>query len=1197
MRTLNKTLCLVLCIALCFTLVGSAFANNTGKYTDAAKVGKDYFEAVDVMVGIGIINGTSATTLDPQGTYTREQAAKIITYMRLGEAAANNLKSTSDPFADVKATDWAAPYIQYCVENNIIAGAGDGNFYPKNVVSGYEMGKMVLCALGYGVNDEYEGSAWNINVAKDGIKLGIFGDTNTMQAALATGEKLTREQAIYVAWEGLFEKTVTWSTLLDQYVTGNIFGIGSGDTTVTTTVYGTLAEVVFGVGKTTAILRSTQFSTDGTTAALLGTGDAKYADKTVEDITVADAMDYAGAGYRYNVYFKTDSKYLTATKYTDVVDLAIRKDGLIGYYADAASAGMTALPVVYGVTTAKTFNLYVAAAGLSFPSAIDAHIDYYYNYNYYTPINNDDVVASGTATAEEWANYFLTAFKNGAFNGYTLVDNNKDGIVDAFLATDYTVAEVSSVTSTNYYFEGTQSSIKIANAKGDTLVANDVAMIYKMGATTNYALAKAATASGTIASYDSINGTVNTITVGDKSYSPSNEYFYVAVDTPGAINGNAPIILNEGLAAAPDNVGGEEQTFWFDPYGAVLGFSGSKNASGIYDLAYVAGFRKALAGSYVDDVYNYYAYVIFADGTAGEYKIDSINSKTVVEGVPYTTGTKTLTRGDVVNDNIQLKDYTNNKKYVAFDNGTTTQNFDTGLFNATIKSNGKVALKDAVVYGNKFTAAYKLTDGAAQSVKNGNAFVGKNPYPTGYPTYANDKTVYFFVNGTNPLAANFEYEVFTGYAKAATPTGTYGTDWFSDAAIYGNAAASRNTAAIGILATGGWTSGEGADVYFFDGVSAVYKKTAADKVSITYTLWKDGVSETYTVSTVTSGSSYTNPVVPGYDADLGAPYMAAGFYKKASVSNGDNTGLKLVSKLNISGTLGTYAFTENTDGYSKYYVYGDLTSNVLTGVNAQVAAMKAAGATADEGYRFFTTTNTKVIDTRTQHTDKYTDKDYLGEITSVEGIKQAAKEGYIVVFHVAYATSTTANYKNPTTAPAAKYIYVTLAQKSTSSSDATLTGSTNVDVNGSVVYVKPAQLASAAYVGTLGVPAGATVYFDNAIPAAGAIYTEATAIKVVAADGTTKYYTVDFVDGVLTGDNTSFRVNGTTMTVKTTTTGTTLKANIFAVAANAAIIEAATKITVTDGWGTDVTTAVADGNIVNVTFKNGTTASYTIVLG
>ena len=157
-------------------------------------------EAADVLVSAGVVSGSTATTIDPQGIYTREQAAKIICYMCLGPAEAERLTCTSDPFGDVKANRWSAPYISYLVENGYISGRGDGNFDPTGAVSGYELGKMALCALGYGENGEYTGSDWAGNVAGDAKAIGLSAGCGDKVISSAS---LTRDTGMQVAFNAL----------------------------------------------------------------------------------------------------------------------------------------------------------------------------------------------------------------------------------------------------------------------------------------------------------------------------------------------------------------------------------------------------------------------------------------------------------------------------------------------------------------------------------------------------------------------------------------------------------------------------------------------------------------------------------------------------------------------------------------------------------------------------------------------------------------------------------------------------------------------------------------------------------------------------------------------------------------------------------------------------------------------------------
>ena len=160
---MKKLLALVL--ALVMTLGLATISANAATYSDADDI--DYTEAVDVMSAIGVFNGMDGA-FNPDGTLTREQGAKIIAYMLLGEKKAEKLTVSNAPFEDVAADRWSAPYIAYCVANKIVDGIGNGKFDPAGQLTGHAFGKMLLTALG--IEGEYTGANWSINVATALVK-------------------------------------------------------------------------------------------------------------------------------------------------------------------------------------------------------------------------------------------------------------------------------------------------------------------------------------------------------------------------------------------------------------------------------------------------------------------------------------------------------------------------------------------------------------------------------------------------------------------------------------------------------------------------------------------------------------------------------------------------------------------------------------------------------------------------------------------------------------------------------------------------------------------------------------------------------------------------------------------------------------------------------------------------------------------
>ena len=230
MRNLKKVLALVLALVMAMSLVTIA---NAADFSDNADI--DYSEAVDVMVAAGIIDGVGNNSFDPNGTLTREQAAKLITYMLLGENS-EKLGVESSSFKDVAATRWSAPAIEYCATMGIIDGAGDGNFYPAGKLTGYAFAKMLLTALGYSSEREgYTGSNWTINVATKALSEDVRLDAG-LENMFGNAE-LSRQEAAQMALNAVKAPLVEYDANNNVVVNGVEVQInGGGAKFVTTTL-------------------------------------------------------------------------------------------------------------------------------------------------------------------------------------------------------------------------------------------------------------------------------------------------------------------------------------------------------------------------------------------------------------------------------------------------------------------------------------------------------------------------------------------------------------------------------------------------------------------------------------------------------------------------------------------------------------------------------------------------------------------------------------------------------------------------------------------------------------------------------------------------------------------------------------------------------------------------------------------------
>lgn len=298
MKNLKKTLSLVLVAVM---MLGILTIGAGAAFTDQADV--DYTEAVDVLSAVGVLAGFEDGSFKPDEILTREQAAKIIAYIMIGKSAADALTTSTAPFTDVPASRWSAGYIAFCVSQGIINGYGDGTFGPADTLTGFQFAKMLLCALGYGKNDEFVGSNWTIEVAKLAIPLGIFSGN----VEGASNSPCTREAAALYAFNAMTKcMTVNYSDILGTYYSGtNAFGNPDFDFdyTLAAQVYGLSREPAAVGGRTGYYWladkdRITGFYSADTIIATSGSG------ASIKDLLDKTSMFFlAEADSDYDVYY------------------------------------------------------------------------------------------------------------------------------------------------------------------------------------------------------------------------------------------------------------------------------------------------------------------------------------------------------------------------------------------------------------------------------------------------------------------------------------------------------------------------------------------------------------------------------------------------------------------------------------------------------------------------------------------------------------------------------------------------------------------------------------------------------------------------------------------------------------------------------------------------------------------------------
>ena len=224
----KKVLALVLAFACAFTMFAGA------AFTDQADIQSS--EAVDALTGLGVIEGYTDGSFKPDATVTRAEMAKMIfTILNGGNDDASAYTNLPTSFTDVNGT-WAAGYIKYLQNSEIIAGKSATKFAPNDTVTGLEAAKMLLVVAGYTPDKAgLTGSRWSANTMKYANLNNLFEDVSA-----DVNGALPRQYAAQIMYNALDMERVVYSADIADFKPAT-----AGDILDDATIGGKYMDLVF----------------------------------------------------------------------------------------------------------------------------------------------------------------------------------------------------------------------------------------------------------------------------------------------------------------------------------------------------------------------------------------------------------------------------------------------------------------------------------------------------------------------------------------------------------------------------------------------------------------------------------------------------------------------------------------------------------------------------------------------------------------------------------------------------------------------------------------------------------------------------------------------------------------------------------------------------------------------------------------
>ena len=404
-------------------------------FSDQSKIKNT--EAVDACTALNIIGGYPDGSFKPEGNITRAEVTKMICVALNGGKEPNLATNATPTFSDVRTnanSAWAEKYIESCASQGIVSGVGAGKFAPAGNVTGTQLAKMLLVALGYkSENEGFTGNAWATNVNTIASAKGLYEGLEKLDVSAA----LTRDSAARMIWNALQAYEVEYKTTLTTDSKGQLTSqitvqdkvVGSNNDKITLLrdKYDAWVNVGTLVGVSSNEITLTMSDADQTASDLvnyIGTGSQRQADPTIKFSKLT--TDYSAlVGQRVKVIFKNgkvnDVIGVYATSDNTVYNTLMNKVELDG--SKIKFDGKSYSTELLGSTTSE---------GAIASSTADALITI-----------KDGKLVKGYALSK----FDDTAENKTSINEVTFVDTDDNGKIDTAIITTKTSAKVTYASS------------------------------------------------------------------------------------------------------------------------------------------------------------------------------------------------------------------------------------------------------------------------------------------------------------------------------------------------------------------------------------------------------------------------------------------------------------------------------------------------------------------------------------------------------------------------------------------------------------------------------------------------------------------------------------------------------------------------------------------------------------------------------